>query len=78
MLVVCNSVLPVFCKVEIGTSITKAWQLNFATASLPPWLAFLKLPTSKAPPKSTKKGSSTGPANTFSPVVAVAIASVIN
>jgi len=33
---------------------------------------------SKAPPKSTKKGSSTGPANTFSPVLAMVTARCIN
>ena len=36
-----------------------------------------KLPTSNAPARSTKKGSSTGPQNTLSPVVAVAIAALI-
>ena len=68
------TVLPAFCKVEIGTWIAIVWQLNLATPSLP---AFLNPPKSKAPPKSTKNGSSTGPQNTFSPEVEVVTAAVM-
>ena len=75
MLVACAVLLPVFCKVVIGTSKAMLWQFSFANPSLAP--AFLKLPTSKAPPRSTKKGSSIGPQNTFSPEVDVVIAAVI-
>ena len=49
-------------------------QLYFANPSLP---GVLNPPTSNAPPRSTKKGSSIGPQNTLSPDVAVVIALVI-
>src|SRR3569833_2362871 len=70
MLVAALTFLPSFCRLAIGTSIHIVWQLNLARPSGP---GCLKLPTSNAPPRSTKNGSSIGPQQTRSPLCALAI-----
>ncbi len=74
---------PVFWSIAMGTCSTMLWVLKPATASRaalgfcgPPENWLRKLPRSKAPPRSTKNGSSRGPANTFSPVEAVVMAAL--